>query len=237
MVLQAAQGAVVAHGTLDGILEGAGFLGAEGQDDHFLGTEHGGYAHGKGLCGHGLRVAPEETGVDLAGVLGEGDHAGAAAQGREGFVEGNVAVFAHAAQEQVKAAGLYNGFFVGGAFGLDVLGVAVEDMDIFGFFVNVVEQVAVHEAVVAFRVRFRQAYILVHVEGDDVFEGEFPGFDHADEFCIGFNGGGTGAKTNDERLAGAGCFFFDFGCDVVGSPQRTLGGVLADNNFHFMKIK
>ena len=222
----------MAHGAFDGILQGAGLLGTESQDYHFLGAEHGGYAHGEGLCGHGLRVIVEEAGVHLTGVLGEGDHAGSGAQGREGLVESNVAVFAHAAQEQVETAGGHDGLFVGGALGLDVLGVAVQDVDVLGLLVNVVEEVAVHEAVVALGMLHGQAHVLVHVEGDDVLEGKFTGLDHADELGIGFDGSGTGAQADYERLIGNGSLFLDALGNVMGSPQGAFLGVVSDDDFH-----
>ena len=100
----------MAHRAFNGGLESTGLLGTESQDHYFLSAEHGGHTHGEGLGGHLGRITVKETGIHLAGVLGKGYYAGAALQGRERLVEGNVAVFAHAAQEQVKTAGVHDGF-------------------------------------------------------------------------------------------------------------------------------
>jgi hypothetical protein len=95
-----------------------------------------------------------------------------------------------------------------------------------------VEEVAVHEGVVALGMVHGKAHVLVHVEGNDVLEGHFAGLDHADEFGIGLDGGGTGAESQDERLVGAGSLLVDLGSDIVRGPQGTVFGIVSDNDFH-----
>ena len=89
-----------------------------------------------------------------------------------------VSVFAHAAEEQVETAGVDDGLLIGRAFGLGVGRVSVQDVDVPGRFVDVVEQVAVHEGVVALGMVHGKAHVLVHVEGNHVLEGDLAGLDH-----------------------------------------------------------
>ena len=65
------------YGTLYGVLNGVSLLGAECQNHDFLCTHHGGYAHAESLCRHLLGIVVEEAGIDLAGLGGKGDYAGA----------------------------------------------------------------------------------------------------------------------------------------------------------------
>ena len=62
-------------------------------------------------------------------------------------------------------------------------------MDILSGFVDLVEQILVHEGMVALGVVLGKAYILVHIERDDVLEGNLSGLDHPDEFGIGLDRG------------------------------------------------
>ena len=106
-------------------------------------------------------------------------------------------------------------------------------MDVLRRFVDVVEQVPVHETVVTLRMALREADIFVHVEGNDILETEFSGLDHADQFGIGFNRSGPGAEPEDEGFAGAGRLFADLAGNVMRRPQGALCGIVADNDFHF----
>ena len=81
-----------------------------------------------------------------------------------------MAVRTDTANEQVDATGLTNHLLVVGTLGSQVLGVAVENMDVLLGAVDVVKQVASHERVVALRVLLRQVNILVHVERQHVLE-------------------------------------------------------------------
>ena len=235
MVLQAAEGAVVGHRPLDGVLQGARLLGTEGEDDDLLGGQDGGDTHGERLGGNRLRIAVEEAGVDLAGVLGERHDAGAGAQRGEGLVEGDVSVFAHAAEEQVETAGVDDGLLIGRALGLRIGGVAVQDVDVLRRLVDLVEQVAVHEGVVALRMVHGKTHVFVHVERDHVLERDLAGLDHADEFGVGVDRGGTGAEAQDKRLVGDFGLLVDLVGDVVRRPEGALLRVVADDDFHDVK--
>ena len=146
-----------------------------------------------------------------------------------------MAVFAHATEEQVEAAGLDDRLLIGGALGLGVGGVAVQDVDVLRRLVDLVEQVAVHEGVVALGMVHGKAHVLVHVEGNHVLEGDLAGLDHADEFGIGVDRGGAGAEAQHERLVGDFGLLVDLGGDVVRRPEGALLRVVADNDFHDVK--
>ena len=75
-----------------------------------------------------------------------------------------------AAKEQVDATELLDLLLVSLALSSQVGGVAIEDVDILLRAVDVVEQVAEHEAMVALRMVDGQADILIHIEGNDVLE-------------------------------------------------------------------
>ena len=51
-----------------------------------------------------------------------------------------------------------------------VLGITVQDMDILLRTVNMIEEIGSHERVIALRMGFRQTYIFIHIEGDDMLE-------------------------------------------------------------------
>ena len=74
------------------------------------------------------------------------------------------------AQEQVDATSFLNHLLVVSALGGQVLGVSVQDVDVLLGAVNMVEQVAGHERVIAFWMLLGQAYVLVHVECQHVLK-------------------------------------------------------------------
>ena len=67
--------------------------------------------------------------------------------------------------------------------------VAVEDVDVAGRNVNLVEKVPVHKAVIALRMILRNPDIFIHVEGDDILERDLSGGAHSGEFRIGVQRG------------------------------------------------
>ncbi len=97
-----------------------------------------------------------------------------------------------------------------------------------------VEQILVHEAVVAFGVLDGQAHILVHVEGDDILERYGSGFYQANKFVVCFNRSGAGAEAQHERLGSARRFGVNLFCDVAGGPNRGLLHCVANYDFHFL---
>lgn len=134
-------------------------------------------------------ITSEEAGVDLDRVLGKGHHPCPGMYGGERLVEGEMAVLADSAEEQIDAASLYDGFLVVLALFVEICGVAVEDVDVAGRNVNLVEKVPVHKAVIALRMILRNPDIFIHVEGDDILERDLSGGAHSGEFRIGVQRG------------------------------------------------
>ena len=145
MILKRGNGTVVSHRSLNGCCYGTGFLGAERQNHHLLCTVYGRDTHGHRLLGNLVDVIVEETGIHQKRVLGKRDHTGAGLQGGERFVERDMSVLAYAAEEEIEPAGRSDSLFIIITLLLQVLGVAVEDMDILRRLVDLVEKVFVHE--------------------------------------------------------------------------------------------
>ena len=70
-------------GTFDALLQGAGFLVAEREDQHLLRIEHRGDAYRHGLLGNLVHVVVEETRVHDQRVVGQRLDAGARVERRE----------------------------------------------------------------------------------------------------------------------------------------------------------
>jgi hypothetical protein len=90
---------------------------------------------------------------------------------------------ADAADEKIDAASFLNHLLVVLALCCKVRGIAIEDMDVLLRTVDVIEEVASHESVIALWMGFRQSDILVHVESEYVLERNFSGTVGLDE-CI-----------------------------------------------------
>ena len=133
-----------------------------------------------------------------------------------------MAVFADSAEEEVDAARLLDGPLVCQAFGPEVGSVAVEDMDVLPGLVYAREQVLEHEGMVALGMALGKADILVHVEGDDVLEGNLACGAHACKLVIGTYGGGTGGKAQNEGFVRTRGLFADAVCNVAGGPYGAV---------------
>lgn len=57
-------------------------------------------------------------------------------------------------------------------------------MNVLWLDVDIAEEIGPHEGVVAFTVFLRQTNVLVHIEGDNVFEGYLALLVEADEFLV-----------------------------------------------------
>ena len=158
------------HGTLDGCLQCTCLVVAVDKNHHLLGIHHRANTYCQRQLRHLVDVALKETAVGNDGVRGECLHASTTGQRTVRLVEGNVSVGADAAYEQVDAASLLNHLLIVGTLGGQVLGIAVEDVDVLLGAVDVVKQVASHEGVVALRVLLRQPHIFVHIECQHILE-------------------------------------------------------------------
>ena len=98
-----------------------------------------------------------------------------------------MSVFTYSSQEEVESSGCLNGRLVGCALRFEVLGISIEDMDILLRLINLAEEIGVHERVVTLRMTLRKAYILIHIERDDILERKFSGLHHPCQFGIGLD--------------------------------------------------
>ena len=119
---------------------------------------------------HLLHVVVKEAGVGDNRIGGQRLLARAAGEARSRLIEGDMTVGANAADEKVDASCGLDHLLVVVTLCLQVLGITVEDMDILGQDVNMIEEVAAHERVVALWMILGEPDILIHVERDDVAE-------------------------------------------------------------------
>lgn len=61
-----------------------------------------------------------------------------------------------------------------------------------------------------------QSDVFIHVEGDDVLEGELAGLVELDQVSVDTNRGRTGGKSENEGLGGSGSELLDALFDVLG---------------------
>ena len=96
-------------------------------------------------------------------------------------------------------------------------------MDVLGGDVDVGEEVGVHEGVVGGGVGGGDADVFVHVEGDDIFEGDAAFFVGGDEEAVDGDGAGAGGEAEDEGVRGGGVEVFDSVWGVLVGGQVKLG--------------
>ena len=87
--------------TLDSGLKGTALSMTIDQNHHFLGCHYCTYTYGQSGLGHLVDVILEETGVGNDGVGSQGLLTGTAGEAGTRLVEGNVAIRANTAEEQV----------------------------------------------------------------------------------------------------------------------------------------
>ena len=184
VLLQATDGPHVVDGLLDTMAESTGLVVAVDHDHHLFGIHDSANAYGKGGLGHLVHVIVKETAVGNHGIRGQGLLTGAALQTGAWLVEGNMTVGADAAHKEVDAACGHNGLLIILAFLLEVLGIAVEDVDVLFLDVDVAEEVVPHKRVVTLGMILGEVHILVHVERDDVLEGHLAGLVQGNQFPV-----------------------------------------------------
>src|SRR6266849_508817 len=125
--------------------------------------ENGADAHGDGVHRHVFPVL-EEPRVVIDGLLGQRLEPRARAQRAGRLVEGNVAVGADAQNLQVDATAFRYTLLVPVTKGRVVAGRARGNIDVLPRDVHMLEEMLVHEVVVALRMTRREAHILVQIE-------------------------------------------------------------------------
>ena len=140
-----------------------------------------------------------------------------------------MAVRSDTAKEQVDTACFLYHLLVVGTLGVEVFGVAIENVDILGGAVDVVEEVATHERVVTLGMALGQSYILIHIECDDVLEADFASLVGFYEAAIHTLGRRTRRQSQHKRFLRCRGSSVDTFNDMIGSPLRQLRIVGFDN--------
>ena len=82
---------------------------------------------------------------------------------------------------------------------------------------------------VALRVLARKPDVLVHVEGDDVLEGERAALHHGNERLVRWERARVRGEAEDELARGRGAELGDAASDVRGEVGADGGGIVADD--------
>lgn len=178
----------VANALLDAVGKSTSLVLAGGDDDNLSGVHDGANTDSESGPRNLVHVVIEETRVCNDSVHDKRLHAGAGGEGRPGLVEGDVAVRADAAEEKLDATVGLDLLLVTLTLGNEVGGIPVEDVDVLCGDVDVIEEVGVHEVPVALLVCAGKTDVLVHVEGDDVLEGEDAVLHKLDEVLVSLDG-------------------------------------------------
>lgn len=218
MHLDHAGGPHVADAVLDHVVQCTGFLGSVHENQNLSGVHHGADSYGEGLLGNLGFVVVEEAAVGLDGVGGEGLHTGAGSKAASGLVEGDMAVRTYATHKEIDSACLGDHLLVMVALGLQVGGVAVEDMDVLFLDVDVVEEVIPHEAVVALGMIDGKAYIFVHIEGHYILKREDSFLIELYQVLVEAERGAAGGTSQNKRMICCGIEIEDALSHIVGGP-------------------
>ena len=200
-------------------------------DDNFLSVHNGSDAGAQRICGHLLRIIVKETGVNDSCVSCELSEAGAGCKGSAGLVESDVAVDADAAQEQVDAAVRSDLRLIVRALCFQILCKSIQDIDVLLRNIDMIKEIIMHEVPVALVVLFGKSYILVHVEGNDVLEGNLACLIHSYQLIVDADRGGAGGKAQNERSV----FLvrLDLSRNVISCPFAHVVVIFLNNYSHF----
>ena len=143
-----------------------------------------------------------------------------------------MSIGANSSQEQINATYGLDLALILLAFGLEIWRVPVQDVDVGGLDVYMREEVLVHEAMVALWVITRNADVLVHVEGNDIFKRDVAGFVFLDQALIDFRGTAACGKAQDKWLLGCWCELLYPANDVFSNVRRGVVGRISDDKTH-----
>ena len=184
MLLQAADGPHVVDWLFYSMAEGTGFIMAIHHDHHLLCIHYCANTYCKSRLWNQIYIIVKETAVSNDGIGGKGLLAGTALQAGAWLVEGNMSIRTNATHEQVNTACILNSFLIVLALCLQILGIAIENMDIFFLNVDMAEEVVPHEAVVALGMILGEIHILVHVESNHVLERHLASLVQGDQLSV-----------------------------------------------------
>lgn len=220
VLLQAADGPHVVDGLFNTMAEGTGFIVAVDHNHHLLGIHDCADTYGESGLGDLIDVIVEEAAVGDDGIGSQGLLAGTACKAGAWLVEGDMAVGANAAHEQVDTACCLNGFLVILALCLQILGIAIEDMDILFLDVDVTKEVVPHEAMIALGMFLGQVHILVHVERNHILERHLAGFVQGNQLAVHAQRGTAGWAAELKGLVSRRLCFVNTLGHIICSPFR-----------------
>lgn len=128
---------------------------------HLSRLQHSLYAHRQRHLRHLLHVPAEEARIGENSIVCESLDSGATREGGAGLVEGDVAVWPDAAEEEINSTDFTDGLFVREALRFEVWGGAAEHVDILWGNVDVGKEMGVHKGVVGRGVSGGDAYVFV----------------------------------------------------------------------------
>ena len=88
-----------------------------------------------------------------------------------------------------------------------------------------------HEIPVALIVLFGKSHILVHVEGNDVLEGDLARLIHSHQLIVNADGRRTGGEAQNERSVFLVCL--DLGSDIIRCPLAHVIVIFLDYYSHY----
>ena len=148
MSLEHRSSPLVADISIDDVLECTCLVMAIANEEDLLGSHYSADTNGKSLLGNEVDIVVEETRIGDDCVGGKRFDMGKATQRGTGLVECQVSIRTYTSHKEVDAAGSCNGLFVVGALSIQVLGVAIENMNILGLDIDVAEEVLPHETMI-----------------------------------------------------------------------------------------
>ena len=147
------------------------------------------------------------------------------------FVERDVTIVAYTAHKQVDFTVRTDFFFILTAFCINIRRITIEEVDVFCWNINVIKEIAVHKAVVAFRMLFRQANIFVHIESNNMLEAHLARFVHFNQCFISCQRSTASRQAQNERTI---CRWFErvnTVNDMASSPFADLfSGIQGDQS-------
>lgn len=188
MKLNARNGVHMVDAFLDTLCQRVCFV-LSNDDDQDLPCIHDGlYTDGESHAGDFERVVVEEPRIVQDGIVGQSLDTRARSERRTRLVEGNVTVRTDTSHEKIDTTHFLDLGLVLVALGHEIRRVAVENVNVLRLNVDVAEKVVPHERVVRFGVRFWERDVFIHVEGDDVLEGDSTLAVNLDQGLVGVEG-------------------------------------------------
>jgi len=223
------------NAALNAVTQSACLVVTADEQENLFGVANSADTNGKSGFRYLFGVVSEETGVYDKGILSKSAYTCAGGKRGEGFVECDMSVNTASTQEQVDSAVRCDFILISLALSLKIGSHTVEYVHILCRNVDMVEEIVMHEVPVALVVLSGQTYIFVHIEGNNVLEGNLARLIHFDESLIYTQRRRTGGQT---QYKGA---VFLMVIDGIGymlsSPCTHSVVIVFDNKFHFVTLR